>query len=179
MTALSSFFQTSKRHLLQCVVGLAAIGGMALALAQTPAATPSRGAPDRAQMAERRIDHIIKEINGTPEQKTKLTALAQAAQKDMMPLREQLQTARRQGMALLSAPTIDRVALEKLRSEQTQLMDALSRRMLAHMADAAEVLTPAQRSQLAEKMKARGERGGHGGRGERGHGHHGMGGWWR
>ncbi|NJM43691.1 MAG: Spy/CpxP family protein refolding chaperone [Brachymonas sp.] len=176
MTALSSFFQTSKRHLVHGVVGLAAVSSMAHALAQTPTATPPRGTPDRAQMAERRIDHIIKEINGTPEQKTKLTALAQAAEKDMMPLREQLQTARRQGMSLLSAPTIDRAALEKLRSEQSQLMDALSRRMLAHMADAAEVLTPAQRSQLAEKMKARGERGGHG---ERGRGHHGMGGWWR
>jgi periplasmic protein CpxP/Spy len=76
-------------------------------------------------------------------------------------------------MELLAAATIDRSALEQLRTQQVQLGDTLSRRMLTHMSDAAEVLTPAQRTQLADKMKSRGE----GGRG--GHGHHGMGGFWR
>jgi Spy/CpxP family protein refolding chaperone len=50
-------------------------------------------------------------------------------------------------------------------------MEAMSRRMSAHMMDAAEVLTPAQRSIVAEKMKQRGERGGR-------HSHGGHGGAW-
>jgi periplasmic protein CpxP/Spy len=128
-------------------------------------------------MIERRIDDLIKTINGTPEQKTKLVALAQATMAEMKPMREQLMAARKRGMELLSAASIDRLQIEKLRAEQVQLMDALSRRMSQQMMDAAEVLTPAQRCQVAEKMKSRGE--GRGGRG--GHGGHGggMSGWFR
>jgi periplasmic protein CpxP/Spy len=78
---------------------------------------------------------------------------------------------------LLAAASIDRGAIDKLRGESVQLMDGISRRMSAHMMDAAEVLTPAQRTIAADKMKQRaasgegrgGHRGGHGG---------GMGGGW-
>jgi hypothetical protein len=74
---------------------------------------------------------------------------------------------------VFSAASIDRNALEQLRSEQMRLAESISRRMLAQMADAAEVLTPAQRTKLAERMKSHAE-GGRWGRG----GHHG-GGWLR
>ncbi len=53
------------------------------------------------------------------------------------------------------APSIDRVALEALRAEQMQRADAMSKRVLAAVADAAEVLTPAQRVRFAEHMKKR------------------------
>ena len=92
---------------------------------------------------------------------------------EMKPLREQMRAVRQKGMALLSAASIDRSAIDKLRSEQIQLADSISRRMTTHMADAAEVLTPAQRTIVAEKMKSRGEHGGRGGM----HGH--GGGWFR
>jgi periplasmic protein CpxP/Spy len=152
--------------------GLAAV--TTLALLGKAAAQPRGERGDAAGMIERRIDHMIKAINGTPEQKAKLTSIAQAAMADMKPLREQHMTARKRGIELLAAPTIDRGALEQLRIQQMQVADSMSRRMLAQMSDAAEVLTPAQRVQLAEKMKSRGERGGRGGQG----GMHG-GGWFR
>jgi periplasmic protein CpxP/Spy len=158
-----------KRRIFQ---GLAAI--TTLALLGKAAAQPRGARGDAAGMIERRIDHMIKTINGTHEQKAKLTQIAQAAMNDMKPLREQHMAARKKGMELLAAPTIDRGALEQLRAQQMQLADSMSRRMLAQMSDAAEVLTPAQRTQLAEKMKSRGERDGQGGRG----GIHG-GGWFR
>ncbi len=160
-----------KRRIFQ---GLAAVTTLALLgkAAAQPRGERGGSGGDGAAMIERRIDHMIKAINGTPEQKAKLTALAQAAMADMKPLREQHMAARKKGMELLAAPTIDRGALEQLRAQQIQLADSMSRRMLAQMSDAAEVLTPAQRTQLAEKMKSRGEgRGGHRG----GHG----GGWFR
>jgi periplasmic protein CpxP/Spy len=158
----------SKRNVFKAFAAVAALGFVGKAAAH---GMPGRGDP--AAMAERRVDHLIKIVNGSPEQKTKLLALAQAAMADMKPMREQLMAARKRGMDLLSAASIDRGAIEKLRSESTQLMDGISRRMSTHMMDAAEVLTPAQRSIVAEKMKQRGERGGH--RGMHGHG----GGWFR
>ncbi len=160
---------SGKRRTFHAIAAVATLGFLGKAVAQ---GMPGRGDP--AAMAERRVDHLIKLVGGTPEQKTKLLVLAQAAMTDMKPLREQLMAARQRGMALLAAASIDRGAIDKLRGESVQLMDGISRRMSAHMMDAAEVLTPAQRQIAADKMKQRGEgRGGH--RGEHGHG----GGWFR
>ena len=162
-----------KRRAFQAIAAVATLGFLGKAVAQ---GMPGRGDHGNPQaMAERRVDHLIKMVNGTPEQKAKLLALAQAAMADMKPLREQLSTARKRGLELLAAASIDRGAIEKLRSESAQLMDGISRRMSTHMMDAAEVLTPAQRTIAADKMKQRGEgRGGH-----RGHGGGHGGGWFR
>jgi Spy/CpxP family protein refolding chaperone len=51
------------------------------------------------------------------------------------------------------APVIDRAALERLRAEQMQRMDVISRRILAAVEDAAEVLTPEQRAKFAEHLR--------------------------
>jgi periplasmic protein CpxP/Spy len=164
----SSANPSNKRRAFKAIAAVATLGFLGKAVAQ---GMPGRGDP--AAMAERRVDHLIKLVNGTPEQRTKLLALAQAAMADMKPLREQLSGARKRGMELLAAASIDRGAIDKLRGEQIQLMDGISRRMSAHMMDAAEVLTPAQRVIVADKMKQRGE-----GRGSHGHGG-GHGGWFR
>jgi periplasmic protein CpxP/Spy len=154
------------------LTALAALGGLGL-LAPRAQAQPSgfwgrhgaeRGSPE--QMAQRmvhRIDRLIKTVNGTPEQREKLMQLAKTAAADMQPLREQHMAARQRGMALLAAPSIDRSAMERLRQDQLKLADAMSQRMLRHMADAAEVFTPAQRTvaaqTLREHLKQRGPRG--------------------
>ena len=150
------------------------------------------GAGDAQQWSERRIERLVQAVGGTPEQKAKLTQLASSAMQDMQPLREQHRAARKKGMALLAAPTVDRSALEQLRAQQMGLADSMSKRLLQHLADAADVLTPAQRSNLVERMaqhQTRGEgRFGQGGQGSRGgHSGHredagpmgGLGGWFR
>ncbi|GAB2604194.1 hypothetical protein GCM10027034_41640 [Ramlibacter solisilvae] len=139
--------------------GLAALG--ALGAAGAAAAQGWRGAIDPAERARRmewRIDRMVQELGGTPEQKERLTAIARAAMADLQPLREQAREARRQGMALLAAPTIDRAGLERARAAHVQAAEASSRRIVQAMADAAEVLTPEQRTQMAERMKSRMDR---------------------
>ena len=116
-----------------------------------------------AKRVEHRIGKLIADVGGTPEQKDKLVALARATLADLKPLREQHMAARRQGMVLLTAPSIDRGALEQLRVSQMQAADAMSQRTLKAMADAAEVLSAEQRSRLAERMTQRMNRRGHGG----------------
>ena len=76
------------------------------------------------------------------EQRDRIAAIMKAAANDLQASRKQHMQARRQSMQLLTAPTIDRAQLEKLRVEQMQLGDATSRRMLQAMMDSAEVLTP-------------------------------------
>jgi uncharacterized membrane protein len=74
-------------------------------------------------------------------------------------------------MKLLAQPTIDRNALERVRQTEQQLADQRSRRVTQAFADAADVLTPAQRTVAAEKLaKHHGHRGFH--HGHRGHHDH-------
>ena len=104
---------------------------------------------------ERMVKHFAVEVDATPEQRSKLTEIAKAAARELRPLREKARDARKRGMALLAAPTIDRAALERLRAEQIQAADAVSKRMTQAFADAAEVLTPEQRKKIAERMQRR------------------------
>lgn len=107
---------------------------------------------------ERMIKHFAVEVDATPAQRDKLTVIAKAAAKDLLPLRDKLQSARTQAAGLIGAQSVDRAGIEKLRAEQIALADTASKRVTQAMADAAEVLTPAQRQKIAEHMKQRGER---------------------
>lgn len=108
---------------------------------------------------EKRLEAMVSfrlaDINATPEQKGRITAIIKAAANDLSSLRGQGRELRAKAMALFAAPTVDRAQLENLRVQQMQLHDTVSRRVLQAMADAADVLTPDQRVQLAEKMQQR------------------------
>jgi len=75
-------------------------------------------------------------------------------------MRDRMRDARLQAVALLSQPSIDRAAIEALRANQLQLAEQASKRFTQALADVADVLTPEQRKQLAERMRRwRGHRG--------------------
>ena len=98
---------------------------------------------------------MLSHINASVEQKAKVADVTKAALKELWPLREQHRAARTRAVELLAQPSIDREALEQLRATQVQLADTASGRVTQALADAAEVLTPEQRSQLAERWKWR------------------------
>ena len=106
------------------------------------------------ERAEKRFDHMLKRVvpDATPEQKTKLGAIAKSAFNDLRPIMEQNRAAHEQGLKLLAQPTIDRKALEQVRQTEQKLADQRSRRMTQAFADAAEVLTPAQRVKAVEQL---------------------------
>lgn len=146
------------------IAGLAALSGLVMLSlkSQAQGAAPPADAGRRRAGPEnmaRRIDSIIERMlqaaAATPEQQARITGIAQAALADVRPLREQLRAARARGMALLTAPTVDRAALEQLRASQMQTADALSRRAAQAFADAAEALEPQQRARLAARLQER------------------------
>jgi protein CpxP len=114
------------------------------------------------QHLDRALKHLYVEIEATDEQKQRLEPIVKQAVKDLLPVHEKAHAARKQAVELLAADRIDRGAIETLRAEQIQLAEQASKRFTQALADVAEVLTPAQRKQIAERMESFGRRWRHG-----------------
>lgn len=113
-----------------------------------------RHGPVDAAHAQEHAAHMVGRlawaVDATPEQKQKLTVIANGLVKDLLPVHEKMQAARARAVQLLRAPQTDRAALEALRAEQIALADDVSKRVAQGLADAADVLTPQQRTKLAD-----------------------------
>ena len=99
---------------------------------------------------DRMTKHMAIELDATAEQQAKLATIAKAAVADLRPLQEKARAARAQAVTLLTAPTIDRSAIERLRAENIGLAETASKRITQALADAAEVLSPEQRRKVAD-----------------------------
>jgi protein CpxP len=102
--------------------------------------------------ADRMVRHLAIEIDASAEQQEMLRAVVKGAVKDLVPMREKTQAARRQARDLLTQSSINRSEIERFRAEQIALADAASRRLAQAIADAAEVLTPEQRRKINERF---------------------------
>jgi periplasmic protein CpxP/Spy len=135
----------------------AGLSGVGLgALARGRGAGP--GGFDPARMEEhldRFLKHLYVEIDASDAQKQKIDPIVKQAAKDLQPLRAKVREARREGMKLLSADTIDRGAIERFRAEQIAATDAASKRFTQAVTEVAEVLTPEQRRTLAARFAHR------------------------
>ena len=101
-------------------------------------------------IVQHRIDRALSKVDATQEQRDKVHAIAKAAIADVMALRKDRPDAHEKFVALMKADSIDRAAIEALRTEKLNMADAASKRILQAVADAAEVLKPEQRRQLAD-----------------------------
>ena len=112
------------------------------------------GGPLSPAQIDDRIDRMTKhmaiELDATAEQQAKLATIAKAAVTDLRPLQEKARAARAQAVTLLTAPTIDRSAIERLRAENIGLAETASKRIAQALEDAADVLSPEQRRKVAE-----------------------------
>jgi periplasmic protein CpxP/Spy len=117
------------------------------------------GGPLSPAQVDDRIDrmskHIAIELDATADQQVKIANIAKAAVADLRPLHEKAHAARAPAVTLLTAPTIDRSAIERLRAEQIGLAETASKRIAQALADAADVLSPEQRRKVADWMASR------------------------
>lgn len=113
---------------------------------------------DASRMAERiefRVDRVLTRINATQEQKDNVGTIIKSAVTDVTGLGVHPWETRQKLMTLLGAEKIDPAAIEALRAEQVGKIDAASKRMVQAMTEAAAVLTPEQRHELAQRWQDR------------------------
>ena len=102
---------------------------------------------------ERMVKHLAIEIDATDAQEERLIVLAKALVADVRPVRKDMHDAGMEIGRILTAPTIDREALETLRSQRMAQVDSISKNLTTALADAAEVLTAEQRRIVAERIE--------------------------
>ncbi len=109
--------------------------------------------PGGMMLGGRGMERMLKDVKATDDQRAQIQKIADSARADIQKLHEGGGKLHEQGLALLTQPTIDAAAAEKLRQQMLAQHDQVSKRMLAAMLDISKVLTPEQRATLATRMK--------------------------
>jgi Spy/CpxP family protein refolding chaperone len=99
------------------------------------------------------LDHMLAAADASPEQKEKIHGILKSAMEQLKPMHKDLMTTHQELHRILSAPTIDRAALEQLRASRVAEADQASKILVGALADAADVLSPEQRAKLAAAME--------------------------
>jgi len=140
-----------KAGLIAGVVLVTAAGAVGLARAAAGPAPFIHGClkPGTARdFAEFRMQKVLKKVNATDSQQQQILAILDgmfAKHQAMASVHEQLH---QQILAALTAPTVNRTALEAVRLDVVSRIDQGSKDVARALGDMAEVLTPAQRQQL-------------------------------
>jgi Spy/CpxP family protein refolding chaperone len=98
--------------------------------------------------AEFTADWLLSRINASEEQRQQVQGIVQEAVQELLQVHEQHHQHKQAWLDTLVQPSIDRGALEQLRSAELQLADTASQRLVEALASIADVLTPVQRSEL-------------------------------
>lgn len=99
------------------------------------------------------MHRMLDEIDATDEQQDKLEDIFDTAHDEIRPLMREFRDTREDLAELLAADTIDSAAIETLRAERVAAIDEASKKLTAALVDAAGVLTPEQRKELADHFE--------------------------
>jgi protein CpxP len=103
-------------------------------------------------MMQVHLDKMLTAIDATPEQRERIKSILKTAMTSLGPVHERMAATHSELHRILTAPTIDRGALEQTRSNLMGDLDQASKTLTQAIGDAAEVLTPAQRTKLGTMM---------------------------
>lgn len=103
--------------------------------------------------------HALDSIGASAAQEARVHDIIGAKFAEIAPDPKQHEAMRKQALDLLAAPTIDRAAVEKMRTDAVANFDAKSKLVVGAVLDIADQLTPAQRAQLTARIGEMAERG--------------------
>ena len=114
------------------------------------------GGPLSERRVEMHLDHVqamLEKIDASDAQKSQIDGILKGAFNELKGTQDAHHAAFGQFHELLLASSIDRARIESLRAEQAKSIEEASKRLVTAVEDAAEVLTPEQRTALAEQMR--------------------------
>lgn len=106
--------------------------------------------PEMAGGGARFLGRMLDLAKATPEQRSQIHQIMQAARQDLHAQREAGRKLRDQQHVLLTQPNVDAAAVEALRQQMLAQHDQASRRMTQALVEASRVLTPEQRKLIGE-----------------------------
>lgn len=134
--------------------GAALLIGLALATQADAGWFRHRGyGHDPGQMREhayRAVSHLLSRVDASDEQHDAAREIVDETFVELAEIRLDRRALHGEVMALISAETVDRDAIEALRAEKLASADRASRVLTRGLVELAEVLTPEQRGQLQE-----------------------------
>ncbi len=147
---------TSPRKLGRLAAGWMALATSVLLAFSAPAMAQPHDGPDPGGMwSPKRMARMLDGVNATPEQRQQIGQIAQSLLPDLKSLHQAHRALMEKNLALLSAPVIDEAQIEQNRQQMLAQHEQLSKRMSAAFIEMAKVLTPEQRTRLAQQMKDR------------------------
>lgn len=138
------------------LIGLLTVGAIATAGHFDFGHQGPPGDPERMrEHVDFAVERMLSAVDASEEQAELIRDIADAALEDLGDLCATGRAMHEQFAAALTAEQIDRDELEALRQEKLASIDAASGRILQALADVSEVLTPAQRTALAQHIEER------------------------
>lgn len=101
------------------------------------------------------MGRVLDAVKATPEQRTQIKTIMDAARSDLKAQHEAGRTLHQQMQTAFAQPTVDARAVESLRAQIAAQHDTASKRMTQALLEASRVLTPEQRKTLADLMAKR------------------------
>jgi Spy/CpxP family protein refolding chaperone len=101
------------------------------------------------------MGRVLDAVKATPEQRTQIKAIMDAARTDLKAQHQAGRALHQQMQAAFAQPTVDARTVESLRAQISAQHDTASKRMTQAMLDASRVLNADQRKTLADLMAQR------------------------
>jgi Spy/CpxP family protein refolding chaperone len=155
------------RRIGAAVLGLGGVTVLAAAgFARHGGLCGGHGDPARMErMLGERLDHVLDEIDATPEQRTRIGAVKDRLLEKGRALRAARGGAMQEALAQWESATPDRAKVHALVDARGAEMQAFAHEVADGLAEVHGILTPGQRAEVAERWRERAERHGRHGRG--------------
>lgn len=112
------------------------------------------GSPEQHKaFMERRLERMLDGVKATDSQRTAIKAIFERTFTEMRTIHQSHERIHEDMVKALTAESVDRTAIEKIRVQATGLIEQGSQVLTKSLADAAEVLTPEQRRAFAKLMQ--------------------------
>lgn len=146
--------QSKLRRTLWIVVPVLAVGALALprALAWGHHHAAPQTQAELAEHLEHGLEHLLDKVDATDEQREEASAIAERRAPQLFAVMAEGRAVRAKLKQVMLADKLDKAQLEQARTQITALTKQASDIGLDSAFELAEVLTPAQRKQVADRL---------------------------